>query len=197
MKNTRQNQKGFTLIEAIVATALFAVTVSSIMGVYLSTLKINRRTDVIRSASENARYITGFITKEVRNGQIDYYGPWNAPCSGTISSSASSLSLVNTDNEHLCFYLGDGAGFSSSSGTNLWLIKNNLAAVKVNSNNVSINNLVFYVSPTYNPYSTGSNAQPRVTIMGNVTATSGSQDTITIPIQATVSIPSYDISAGP
>ena len=33
--------------------------------------------------------------------------------------------------------------------------------------------------------------------MGNVTATSGSQDTITIPIQATVSIPIYDISAGP
>ncbi|MEK7075997.1 MAG: hypothetical protein AAB948_04365, partial [Patescibacteria group bacterium] len=99
--------------------------------------------------------------------------------------------------EHLCFYLGDASGLSSSNGTNLWLIKNNLLAVKVNSSNVTINNLVFYVSPTYNPYSTGSNAQPRVTIMGNVTATSGSQDTITIPIQATVSIPIYDISAGP
>ncbi len=197
MLDLKQNQKGFTLIEAIVATALFAVTVSSIMGVYLSTLKINRRTDVIRSASENARYITGFLTKEIRNGQIDYYGPWNSPCSGIISAPANSLSLVNTDNEHLCFYLGDASGLSSSNGTNLWLIKNNLLAVKVNSSNVTINNLVFYVSPTYNPYSTGSNAQPRVTIMGNVTATSGSQDTITIPIQATVSIPIYDISAGP
>ena len=160
-------------------------------------IKINRRTDVIRSASENTRYITGFLTKEIRNGQIDYYGPWNSPCSGIISAPANSLSLVNTDNEHLCFYLGDASGLSSSNGTNLWLIKNNLLAVKVNSSNVTINNLVFYVSPTYNPYSTGSNAQPRVTIMGNVTATSGSQDTITIPIQATVSIPIYDISAGP
>ena len=197
MQDIKNNQKGFTLIEAIVATALFAVTVSSIMGVYLSTLKINRRTDVIRSASENARYITGFLSKEIRNGQIDYYGPWNSPCSGTISSPASSLALVNTDNEHLCFYLGDASGLASSNGKNLWLIKNNMATVKINSNNVTINKLLFYVSPTYNPYATGSNAQPRVTIMGNVTATSGSQDTITMPIQTTISIPSYDISTGP
>ena len=40
MLDLKAKSKGFTLIEAIVATALFAVTVSSIMGVYLSTLRL-------------------------------------------------------------------------------------------------------------------------------------------------------------
>ena len=51
------HEKGFTLIEAIVATALFAFVVSSIAGVYLSTFQLDRRTRAQRAVSQNARYI--------------------------------------------------------------------------------------------------------------------------------------------
>lgn len=195
MKTKKSLQKGFTLIEALVATALFATTIVAIVGVYLSTVTINRRTDVIRTASENARYLSEYLSKEIRNGQIDYYGPVKSPCSSTLTASSSSLAIVNIEGDHLCFYLGDANGQISSAGTNLWLIKNNFAASKVNSSNVSIKNLIFYVSPIINPYAAGSTVQPRVTFTANVQSTSGSQDNIIIPIESSVTIPSYDIAA--
>lgn len=187
------NQDGFTLIEAIVATFLFATVVTSILSVYMSTIKVNRKTNVIRSASENARFIEESMSKEIQNGQIDYYNPVS-PCSTTLTSPSTTLGIVNVNGDHLCFYLGDNSGFSSSSGTNLWLIKNNLSAVRVNSSNVSVTNLNFYISPTFNPYTAGSHYQPRVTIVANITSSSGSQDSVTIPIQTTISIPVYDIA---
>ncbi|GAC1413094.1 MAG: hypothetical protein NVSMB66_4090 [Candidatus Doudnabacteria bacterium] len=190
----KQSQKGFSLIEAIVATALFAVTVLSIIGVYLSTVGINRRTDVIRTASENARYLNTYLTKEIRNGQIDYYGPVKSPCSTTLSPSANWLAIINSDGDHLCFYLGDFSGGISSNGTNLWLIKNNFPSLKVNSNNVSIQNLTFYISPAINPYTAGTIIEPRVTFTANIQSTSGSQDSVIIPIESSVSIPAYDVA---
>lgn len=193
MRANKENQQGFTLIEAIVATFLFAISVTSIINVYLSTVKINRRTDVIRTASENARYILESMSKEIANGQIDYYNAVS-PCSTSISSPSDTLAIINADNDHLCFYLGDSNGIASTSGTNLWLIKNNYAAVKVNSAGVYVNNLQFYVAPTYNPYTAGSKIMPRVTITGQVKASSGSQDNVIVPIETTISIPAYDIA---
>ncbi|MDB4939860.1 MAG: hypothetical protein JWO40_285 [Candidatus Doudnabacteria bacterium] len=189
-----KSERGFTLIEALVATALFAVTVSSIVGVYLSTIKINRRTDVIRSASENARYLTEYLAKEIKNGAIDYASAVS-PCTSLPTTSSSSLAIVNVDGDRLCFYLGDNSGLISSIGQNLWLEKNNLAPLKVNSANVSISNLIFYVSPTYDPYLAGSTVQPRVTFTANVKSTSGSQDSVVIPIESSITIPVYDIAA--
>ena len=181
-------QKGFTLIEALVATSLFAVVVSSVMGVYLYTLKINRRTDVIRLAAENARFISEFLTKEIRNGQILYSGSAPSPCN-TFAASGTTLAIVNIDGDTECFY---------SSGTNLMVAKNAggslLAPVQLNDSKIKINNLKFFVAPNCNPYTAGARTEPQVTITAQVQSNPNPIDNITIPLQTTVSIPKYDIS---
>jgi type II secretory pathway pseudopilin PulG len=184
-------QKGFTLIEAIVATALFVFVVISVINVYLYTVKANRRADVLRTASESSRFISEFLTKEIRNGQVDYFGPAQAPCS-TTSTSGSNLAILNVDGDHECFYL---------SGTNLLVAKNAggqlLSPVQLNDARVKVLNLYFYVAPGFNPYTSGSRTEPQVTMIGQIQVTSGSQDTITLPMQTTISIPRYDIQPGP
>ncbi len=188
----KRNQKGFTLIEAIVAAAIFAIAVVSIVDVYVSTIRLNRKTDSQRKASENARYITEYLSKEIRNGQIDYYGPTVSPCSTTFSASSRFLGLVNTDSVHICFYQGDNNGLVSAGGTNIWMYRGNAGPYKINSNDVTVTNLTFYASPTSNPYITQSAIQPRVTIAGTVSATQGGA---TANLQTTITIPSYDIIA--
>jgi len=188
----KQNEKGFTLIEAIVAAAIFATAVVSIVDVYTSTVRLNRKTDGQRKASENARYITEYLSKEIRNGQVDYFGPTVSPCTTNFAYSARTLGLVNTDNVHLCFYMGDDAGLVSSSGTNLWLIKGNAGPYKINSDDVTTTNIIFFTSPQANPYTTQSAIQPRVTITGTVTAKATGA---TSNFETTVTIPAYDIIA--
>ena len=195
-KSAKEMQQGFTLIEALVATFLFAIVMASVTDVYLSTVKVNRRTDTIRTASESARFIVESMTKEIRNGQIDYFTAIS-PCSNVPASPAYSLAILSSENDRICFFVGNNNGQLSSSGTSLWLVKNNLSPVKVNGTGVNINGLKFYVAPTYNPYNTGSNISPRVTIAGSVQVTSGGQDNVVIPIQTTISIPVYDIAPGP
>jgi len=185
-----RGQKGFTLVEAVVATALFAVVTSSIMGVYLYTIKINRRTDAIRAATENARFISEFLSKEIRNGQIDYglSGAVPAPC-GVLPISGSQLAVLNIDGDHECFYLsGSNILVAKSAGGSL------LNPVQLNDSRVKVLNLNFSVAPLCNPYLSGAQTSPQVTINAQVQSTTSNQDIITIPIQTTISIPKYDIT---
>src|SRR5438105_3009862 len=96
-KTNKKSQQGFTLIEALVATFIFAIVITAVMDIYNSTLKTNRRTDSIRLAAENVRYITEFLSKEIRNGRVDYAGPYIYVCtSASISRTGStSLQIIN------------------------------------------------------------------------------------------------------
>ena len=185
----RQNQKGFTLIEIIVATALFVVVISAIIGIYIDTLRINRRADAIRLASQNVLYISEFMSKEIRNGQIDYFGPVPSPC-GALPTSGSSLAVLNIDGDHECFYL---------SGTNLLMAKSAggtlLNPVQLNDSNVKILGLNFQIAPACNPYTAGTATEPQVTITAQIKTNSDQNNVITLPLDTTISIPKYDINA--
>src|SRR4051812_46096945 len=98
MKTSNSQLSGFTLIEAVVATSVFAFLVSSIVGVYISAIQIDRKTRAQRAVVQNARYITEFMAKEVRNGKIDYSG------ANTCTNSATVLCLINQAGEAEKFY---------------------------------------------------------------------------------------------
>lgn len=128
-------EKGFTLMEIMVATVLFAIVFSSMLGLFNYVLKINRRTEALRQASQGARDFVEFLAKEIRNGQIDYYVSTGA-YTGKINSSSSvpcgpagnvgdtvkptdlptyglednKLGIINTDNVQECFYYGKADG---------------------------------------------------------------------------------------
>ncbi len=173
------SEKGFTLIEAVVATAVFAFVISSIIGVYLSVLKLDRKARAQRAVYDNGRFIMEFLSKEVRNGLIDY-----ATYGGTIPSNPD-LYIKNQSNEVERFYL---------SGTNLSLSKN-AAVTNLNSGGVKVTKLTFLIAPTVNPYTPAkaSNQQPHVTVVLELTSNYGvnAADQAKINIQDTFSMRIY------
>lgn len=54
------------------ASTVFAIVVASLMALFNYVLKINRRTEALRQATQGMRSVVEFLTKEIRNGQIDY-----------------------------------------------------------------------------------------------------------------------------
>ncbi len=94
-------------MEIVVATTIFAIVAAAMMSLFNYTLKINRKTEALRQASQGMRNLVEFIVKEVRNGQIDYsvingtviapLQPWtaaNSPC--PVSSSGVGNANSNT-----------------------------------------------------------------------------------------------------
>ncbi len=153
------SQKGFTLIEAIVATAVFSVVVSGVIGVYLSVLKLDRKTRAQRAVYDNSRFIMEFFAKEIRNGSVEYsvYGGGILP--------NPDLYLRNQANEVEHFFL---------NGTNLVLNKN-AGDTNMNSAGVKVTKLKFFISPTTDPYTPAkaANEQPHVTVVLELTSNYG------------------------
>lgn len=141
----RGAEKGFTLVEIMVATVIFAVVTVALLSLFNYVLKINRRGEALRQASQNARNFVEFLVKEVRNGQIDYYinsgltyGSYinndspQAPCrppgtpgtgvtgQPTYAQKSNWLGIINTDNVQECFYYAkaDGVSYVDALGSN-------------------------------------------------------------------------------
>src|SRR3989344_4560503 len=70
--NSAKSGAGFTLIEVVVATTIFAIVAAAMMALFNFTLKINRRAEALRQATQGIRNFTEYIVKIVRNGRIDY-----------------------------------------------------------------------------------------------------------------------------
>src|SRR6266481_4238311 len=82
-----KNKRGFTLMEIMVASTIFVILSGSLLALFNYVLKINRRSEALRQASQGARSFVEFLVKEVRNGQMDYYIT-NSSYDSTISGSS-------------------------------------------------------------------------------------------------------------
>jgi prepilin-type N-terminal cleavage/methylation domain-containing protein len=198
---------GFTLVEIIVATALFVVVVSALVGLYIQAIELGRSADTSRAAAQNARDLSEYLAKEIRNGTVDFgdSGAVQSPCVGSPLSPTpqgeASLALLDVTGNHLCIYLGDaGTGSGNpaydANGEYLYVVKNSEPAQLLNSPNLAVKSFKVYLNPTSDPAS-GSSQEETVTILGNVQAVSGSLSspnpkyTATIPLDVSISIPDY------
>ena len=167
-----QSERGFTLVEIVVATTIFAIVATAMMALFNYTLKINRRAEALRQATQGIRNFTEYIVKIVRNGQIDYgiekdlsglnsaVGPCTPPSAlgqTTYSSKENRLGLYSEDgSERLCLYLGNAAGTYVGSGIyngkTLVLQKDASFNQILNPPYFEIENLMFLIRPREDPY---------------------------------------------
>jgi prepilin-type N-terminal cleavage/methylation domain-containing protein len=198
------SQSGFTLMEIIVSTTIFAVVLTLMLVLFNFTLKINRKVEALRQVSQAARNFTEFIVRETRNGSIDYSGSVDSahcPAGGyNASNGATFLALVNRGGDRECFYL-----VPAGSNSTLWVTKQAVNGTtsneQVNPANITIDAATFrlFVRPLTDPQAdTGGGShpgvQPFVTITMNLTAKLNALDQpAVIPYQTTVSTDNYGI----
>lgn len=189
---------GFTLIEVLVSTAIFVTVVSAMLAMFNYTLQINRRVQALREVVQGTRTFAETLTREIRNGRIDY-SSWTPECDvGNYKADMNqSLALVSKTGEKLCFYFNkDGQMYLKQQTPN-----GEISAPIFNSTKFSIlkPTFSFIVSPKTDPEEmsdpdTGDypKMQPYVTVVGEFMLDDGKTIT-TIPYQTTISSDVYDI----
>ncbi|MDI6821188.1 MAG: type II secretion system protein [Patescibacteria group bacterium] len=65
---TFKNRKGFTVIELVVAIAVFSVAMSLIVGAFIQALKAQRMTNSLMGLNSNASLIFEQMAREIRTG---------------------------------------------------------------------------------------------------------------------------------
>jgi prepilin-type N-terminal cleavage/methylation domain-containing protein len=185
------SQSGFTLMEILVSTVIFVITVSLMLSLFNYTLKINRRVQSLRQVAQGTRNFTEFIAREVRNGEIDYSPPDTTNCTGNYSSVTNdTLALINVSGEHVCFYHD-----SNTELLHMTKISPSGALLEevVNPTNFLVKRpFRFVVRPISDP-SGKQGIQPFVTIMSVFEVKLGpNEPSITIPYQTTISTDVYD-----
>jgi type II secretory pathway pseudopilin PulG len=174
----KKRQTGFTLIEAVVATAVFAFAIASALGVYMATIRLDTKSRAERSVQQNARFIMDYFAKEIRNGSIDY----------TSINDADTLSVVNQLDQQEVFEWG---GLNNPV---LTLNKSGLGTTNLNSSDVRVTNLRFYLHPSENPFilANDEHVQPHVTVVMTIQSVNTKAiESSTINLQSTFAVREY------
>lgn len=186
---------GFTLIEILVSTAIFVTVVSAMMAMFTYTLKINRRVQSLREIVQSSRLFTETLTREIRNGHIDY-SSWTAECNASnyTSTTNQSLSVLTKDGDKACFYI--------SADNQLYIKKQTISGTttaKMFENNrfhVIPGTFRFRVFPQTNPNPATPpypEQQPFVTILGQFELTGVDTTPQVMNYQTTISTDVYDV----
>ncbi len=190
MKYLRKNQSGFTLMEIVVATAIFATVVASILALFNYVLRINRQVQATRLVAQASRNFTEVLSREIRNGRIDYTST-TCPNIDYTSLKNTSLAMISYTGERLCFYF--------DADTNSLKLRRQTSGASteetINPPNMTINpdTFKFLVRPGKDPLTAKQGIQPMVTILAEFEVFKGTINQKIVPYQSTISTDVYDI----
>ena len=149
--------RGYTLIELIVASGLFALIMTMISGAYLVMIGVTRHTQGMVSGIDNLSFAIETMARDIRTG---YAYACNG--SGDCPGGGSSFSFTNSAGQSVSYSL---------SGSAIQRTVNGIANPLTDATSVQITSLVFRVSGSGKPQQ-GDYAQPYATIIvsGSVAA---------------------------
>lgn len=143
------NKKGFTLIEMMVAMAIFVMFLGVLIGSYTDIVKSQQEANDYRVLYSEARRVFDKITEEVRNGAI-YYGTF-----ADYSSGNDDLILISPDGERQVKFEYD----DDPDVMNVWFgekleseLENSYLLVSPDNERLTVAEFNVFVSPSDDPY---------------------------------------------
>ncbi|OGZ35837.1 MAG: hypothetical protein A3A94_01630 [Candidatus Portnoybacteria bacterium RIFCSPLOWO2_01_FULL_43_11] len=183
----QDDSKGFTLLELMVAVAVFVFVVLIGTGAFLTVLNAQRKASSLRVAQDNIRFTMEYMTKEIRMGTLYTCGGTEGvlgPQDCDFGSGKNYLTFRNDDGAVVVYKLSGG-----SSGRLQKSVGGSTYYVSSSESDLTFKSLTFYVTGTGN--GAADQEQPKVTITAEVEADAGKTKS-TFNLQTTVSQRSLD-----
>lgn len=156
-----KNNDGFTVIEALVATAIFSVIAIIIGGILIQSIRIQKRSSLALKIQENAMTILETMAREIRVSDITNQ---NSEC------AISSLTMVHPIDGTINYTRDNGMIRKTTGGI----------ANFISSSDIVFSSLLFCIKGS----DLGDNTQIRVTIVASITDKDATSNPI--DIQTTV-----------
>lgn len=69
--NKNHSKLGLTLVELLVAATVFSLVVVTVVGLFTTAIRSQRKSMVIQNVQDNGRYLIGFMAKEIRMSELN------------------------------------------------------------------------------------------------------------------------------
>lgn len=106
-----KKERGFTIVEMMVAVALFAIVMIVAVGALLSLVTANRKAQALQSVMNNLNTTVDSMVRQIREGNIYH-------CGTSPSSDITSTQDCNNGDTYLAFEPHDGTG--SAAGKRIY-----------------------------------------------------------------------------
>ena len=171
-------QRGYTLIELIVAVGLFSLVMMLASGAYFIMINLNRQVQGATTGINNLSFVLETMTRSIRTG-ADY----NCGGLGDCQNGSSNFAFKDTNNVPVSYDLVE----SSIRET-----RNGVTSV-ITDPSIDITSLIFYTIGTIG-MAAGDYQQPHVTIIVSGTVTYGAGKTEPFSVQTGATMRGPDIS---
>lgn len=188
----RTMRKGFTLIELIIAIALFSILVGIAAGGFTSALRTQRQVAALISAQSNASLTLEQMARELRTGYLfchDVSGNPTCTCTGGAGPNSTLacdnfIDFHNSETADVNYELTNGALERSENGG---------ALQPITAANVSVQYLTFRLFGS----AEGDHWNPRITVSMGVapSSTDPAVSNTILNLQTTVSARAIDCGA--
>ena len=184
-----KKKKGFTLVELLIAMAIFMVVITISLGSIISILDAGRKARSLKSVMTNLNFTFEVLSRELKFGRNYHCGvttdtvwtPQN--CTGSGVEPESAITFMATDNKPTIYRLNPVNGTQLEKSTNY-----GASYIPITSPDIIIQDLKFFVFGA----GTGDNAQPRVLVI--IRGYAGTKPTVQshFVLQTTISQRSVD-----
>ena len=104
IKNIKSSMHGFSVMEMVVALAIFSITATYSLAIFVQSNTVQKRTANIQKTMSDARYVLEIISREARMGLVDYsYYGGTLPAMPIESNNDNILALKDSDDNSLYF----------------------------------------------------------------------------------------------
>jgi len=102
---SRAGRRGFTLIEMLVAIAVFSVLIAAASDIFMMASRAQRKIFDLQSMQASSRFTLDAIVREVRTGTIDY--GYYASREPSLKTPERVLALIDSEETPIKFYESD------------------------------------------------------------------------------------------
>jgi len=125
------NNKGFTLIEMVVAVAVLSLVIGASSGLFVSSLRAQRQSLATREVLDQTSYIMEYMSRALRMAKKDITGTCTGTAKLNYQFESQCIKFINYKDEcqHFCL---DGTRLRNEEGNYLTSANLNIKGFNVN-----------------------------------------------------------------
>ena len=179
-----KNEKGLTLMEMIVAIAVFLVVVIMSSNIFTAVMSGQKRSIAQQNTQENMRYVFEVLGKEIRQAQRSDQDCFGAGVNRVFNTAGgdSILYFKNEEDECVAYFLLDG----------VLVVRRGVRMASTTPEFLEISGLTFDVTDNLIIAGASARVQPRITIKMRAAARNETLNTVMLNMQTTISSRFYE-----